>query len=138
MSLSLPARKLVIFLLISAAILIAGGIILCFTLKDLSTADILPIILGVLLSSLVNILKVFMLEHQVKNVSKMDDPNKAKLSSYGNGILRFLLTGGGLVAAYFIHFVNLYAAIAGTLAWNLSVYALKFARIGEEDSTGTL
>ena|GEM_PF-5982006 len=141
MKLSLYARKMLLYIIICTVIFIIGAVILCVAVEALSnygdtaaltTADILPAILGILLSAIIGVIKTLLLENQVSKLSIMDDPNKAKLYASGQAVFRFLLTGGGLIAAHFIPFTHLYAAFAGAFIWNIAAYALKFVKIDEE------
>lgn len=133
MKLSTVARKMLFGIVVTTAVLIAGGVVFCFALSSLSTEDILPVTLGILLSSLINVVRVFLLDRQVRIISEMEDTGRVKAYASGQALLRFFLTGAGLVAAHFIPFTNLIAAIAGAFTWNIAAFALRYMKLEDDE-----
>lgn len=130
MKLSVLAQKMIKYIAIITAVLVVGGVILCLAVPSLSGDEMSPAVLalqvalGIIFSSLINVLKVYLLDRQVAKLSTMDDPKRGQYYASGQALLRFFITGAGLLAAHFIPFTNLFGAVVGAFTWNIAIYAM--------------
>ena len=103
---------------LSLAIIVGGAI---FS----PSSEVLPFILGVLLTMGVNLLRVKMLDHSVNTALGLEVGSAANYLQL-QYLLRFVLTGAVLILAALSPYVNLWGAALGILTWPLATYALRF------------
>ena len=134
MNLSLPSKKMVVVIGISALVIIAGGAAIYRSVEAIYFA------LGVILTSALNVFKVFLLERTVKKVVDIEEPETGKNYVRLQYLLRYFLTGAvllavGLVTAY-VHppFINIWGAIAGIFTLQIAVIVVRSMKL-EEDNT---
>lgn len=129
MNMSKPAEKMIIVIIVLAVALTAVGVVLCLTLDYFSSDDALPYALGLLLTSALNVLKVFIIEKQSQRIMKMENPKTGKHYVTFQYFIRYILTGLVLVAAALIPFIGLWGAIIGVLTMQIAAFSIKFMRL---------
>jgi len=107
-------------------VIIAGGAVFYRSLEALNFA------LGVLLSSALNVLKVYLLERTVSKTLDMTDPVMGKNYIRFQYLLRFFLAAAVLVAAALIPFISLWGAIIGIFTLQISVMIVRSMKLSEE------
>lgn len=133
MSLSLPAKKMLIIIAISAGIMIVGGILICIFVPTIPSGEALPVTLGIVLSTALNAVKVLLLERTVRRVMELETPKESKGYISAQYIIRYLLTGVILVVAAVTPFINLWGAIAGIFTMQAAVFFMRFTKLNEDD-----
>jgi len=125
MNLSHPSKRMILVIGVSVLVLIAAGTIFYRSLEALYFA------FGVILTSSLNVLKVFMLERTVRKVVDMDQPDTGKNYVRLQYLLRYLLTGlvllaAGLISMY-VHppFINIWGAVAGVFTLQIAVISVR-------------
>lgn len=132
MNLSLPSRKMILMIGISALVIIAGGAALYRSLEALYFA------VGVTLTSSLNVLKVVMLERTVKKVVDMEEQDAGKNYIRLQYLFRYFLTGivllaAGLVSVYVKPpFINVWGAVAGIFTLQISVIIVRSMKLDED------
>ena len=129
--LSLPTKRIMFVIGISALVIILGGVILCLVLEALPSAEALPFVLGVLLMSALNILKIQMLERTVKRTIEMEDANIGKNYVRLQYLLRYFLTGAILVVAALTPFINIWGAILGVFTLQIALFSVRFMKFDD-------
>lgn len=130
-NLSLPSRKMITVIGISVLVLIAAGAAIYRSLEALYFA------LGVILTSALNVLKVFMLERTVKKAVDMEEAVAGKNYVRLQYLLRYFLTGivllaAGLVSVYVKPpFINIWGAVAGVFTLQVAVIAVRSMKLDE-------
>ena len=142
--LSLAARKMILVIIASALLIIVCGAVYYFFIWNMpadtgaggTTAlqNVLYFTIGVCLSSVLNIFKVYLLERNVKRILNMDDAGAGKSYISIQYLARYVLTGAVLVAAALIPFINIWGAIIGVLTMQVAVIAIRFMKIDEEEA----
>jgi len=132
MKLSLPSKRMIQMIALSAVIIMAGGVILCLALNALPSSEALPFALGVFLVSALNVLKVYMLERTVQKTLDMDDVNTGKNYVRIQYLLRYFLTGLILVVAALTPFINIWGAIIGIFTLQISVMIVRAMKFEED------
>jgi len=116
---------------ISVLVLIAAGVAIYRSLEALYFA------LGVVLTSALNVLKVFMLERTVKKAVDMEEAVAGKNYVRLQYLLRYFLTGivllaAGLVSVYVKPpFINIWGAVAGVFTLQVAVIAVRSMKLDE-------
>jgi len=134
MNLSLPSKKMIMVIGISAVVIIAAGIAFFRSLQALFFA------FGVILTSSLNVLKVVMLERTVNKISDMDEADAGKNYVRLQYLARYFLTavvllGVGLITMYVDPpFINIWGAVAGVFTLQIAVFSVKFMKLEEKDS----
>lgn len=129
MNMSIPAKKMIFIIIVLAVVLIVVGVVLCLTLDFFSPDDAFPYALGLLLTSALNVFKVFVIEKQSQRIMKMDDPKTGKHFVTFQYFIRYILTGLVLVAAALIPFIGLWGAIIGILTMQIAAFSIKFMKL---------
>ena len=129
MSISAPAKKMIIIIAIATAAIMAVGAALYLALGSLPSGEALPFAIGVLLTSSLNALKVYLLDRTVKRALDMEDAKSGKSYMTFQYMLRYLLTGAVLVVAALTPFINLIGAIVGIFTMQIGAYSVKFMKI---------
>ena len=125
MNLSQPSRRMIFVIGISVLILSVAGAFVYRSLEALYFA------FGVILTSSLNVLKVFLLERTVKKVVDMDEPDAGKNYVRLQYLLRYFLTGivlltAGLVSMYVQPpFINIWGAVAGVFTLQIAVISVR-------------
>ena len=134
MNLSLPSKKMILVIGISALVIIAGGAAIYRSIEAIYFA------LGTILTSALNVLKVIMLERTVKKVVNIEEPETGKNYVRLQYLLRYFLTGivllaVGLVTAYVEPpFINIWGAIAGIFTLQISVIIVRSMKLDEPNT----
>ncbi|MCL2227100.1 MAG: hypothetical protein FWB97_05670 [Oscillospiraceae bacterium] len=134
MKLSRTAKNMVTMIGLVALVFIVGGIIFHRSIHALYFA------IGVILTSSLNVGKVYMLERTVSKTLDMEDPNSGKNYVKLQYLLRYAITGVvllgvGLVTVYVDPpFVNIWGAVAGIFTLQISVIIVRHR--GLDDETG--
>jgi len=129
MKLSVPSKKMILVICISALILMAGGAVLCLAVGSLPSREALPFALGVLLTSALNVLKVYMLERTVQKAVGKADAASGKNFVRFQYLIRYFLTGLVLVAAALIPFINIWGAIIGVFTLQISIVVVRSMKL---------
>ena len=133
MNLSLLSKKMILFIGIAALFIIAGGAAIYRSL------DALYFAFGVILTSSLNIFKVFLLERAVKKTTSLEIPDAGKNYIRIQYLLRYLLTGIVLLAAGLIStyvdppFINVWGAAAGIFTMQISLIIVRSMKLNEVD-----
>ena len=125
MKLSPLGKRMVMMIGAAALVMILGGIVFFRSIEALYFA------FGVILTSALNVLKVFMLERTVGKTLEMDKESRGETYLRLQGVFRFFLTavvllGVGLVQIY-AHppFINVFGVIFGLFTLQISVFACR-------------
>jgi len=134
MKISNIAKRMLFTVCISFFILIAGSVIYYRSLT------FLPFAYGAFLGTVLNIIKILMLENTVKKAVSMDS---VKAGNYARvqHLLKFLLTGAVLLIAAVVPFINIWGAAFSVLAYQIAVYSLKYFKepdMNKQDKTGKI
>jgi len=132
MKLSLASKKMILVIIMAAFVLMAVGSAVFFFVAPLPSIDALYFSFGVILTSALNIGKVFLLERAVKKTIELDDPNHGKNYIRLQYLLRYFLTALVLVAAGLAPFISIWGALAGVFTLQISVIAVRSMKLEEE------
>jgi len=125
MNLSMPSRRIILVIGISALVLIAVGAVIYRSLEALYFA------VGVILTSSLNVFKVMLLERTVKKAVDMEQPDTGNNYVRLQYLLRYFLTGlvllaAGLVSVYVEPpFINIWGAVAGLFTLQIAVISVR-------------
>lgn len=121
MKLSATAKKMVLAICVSLALIIAAGAVYY------RSPEALPFALGALLGGGLNVAKLVMLERCVDRAISME---KERAGNYIRiqHLIRLLLTGAVLIIAVFVPFLSLWGCAAGVLTMQVAAFAAKFAK----------
>ena len=131
MKLSVPSKRMILFIGVSALVMIAGGALFYRSLKGIDFA------LGVILSSLLNVFKVFLLERTVKKTLDIENPASGKAYIQLQYILRFILSAAVLVAAALIPFIDVMGAVFGIFTLQIAVLIVRSMKLPVEPAVST-
>jgi len=129
MELSKTAKWMIFFVGASALVFIIIGAAVY------RSVDALYFAIGVVLTSSLNVAKVWLLERTVQKTLEMDDPTAGKNYVRFNFLLRYVLTGLVLAAAGMISvyveppFINIWGAIAGIFTLQISVIIVRHRKL---------
>ena len=135
MKVSTVVKKMVIIMLVAAAVFIFIAVLISFFHPIIEP---LPFSIGVLLSTLLNIVKVVWLEQAVEKAADMEDEKAAGNYIRAQYLLRFVLTAVVLVAAALIsqgHNV-VWGAVVGLFTFHPAKYSLGAIAKAEYDDKG--
>ena len=131
MKLSLPSKRMIQVVLITALAMMAGGAVFYRSLEAF------PFALGVLLTSALNAGKILMLERTVKRAIDMEDPKSGKNYVRIQFLLRYFLTAAILVAAGLTPFISVWGALFGIFTLQISVIIVRVMKLdGNAGGTG--
>jgi len=132
MKLSKTANRMVLMIGVAAlALIIIGAAIY-------RSIDALYFAIGVILSSSLNVGKVFLLERTVQKTLEMDNPTTGKNYVRFQFFLRYvctglILAGAGLISTYVDPpFINIWGAIAGIFTLQISVIIVRHSKLEDE------
>jgi len=131
MKLSPLTRRMILMIGIAALVMITGGAIFFRSIEALYFA------FGVILTSGLNVLKVYMLERTVARTLEMDQESKGENYVKLQNLLRFgitavVLLGVGLVQIYaYPPFINIFGAIFGLFTLQISVLTCRKTNLEE-------
>jgi hypothetical protein len=132
MNLTLPAKKIVLFIGIVVIVIIAAGAAIYRSHEAFYFA------FGVILTSLLNVFKILMLDHAVRKAIDLNEPNIGKNYLRLQYLIRYLLTGMVLLAAGLISvyvdppFINIWGAVAGIFTLQISVIIVRSMNLDEK------
>ena len=121
METSVIVRKMSIVMLIAALVIIVAGAAASIYFPELRP---ISFALGVLLSTGLNIIKVFWLDRAVKTATAMEDQKTAANYIRLQYLLRFLFTALVLLIAVFVPFIELLGAVIGIFTFHVAKYAI--------------
>ena len=122
---TIPGRRMMQVICISACVMIVGGIIFYRSLEAVYFA------IGVILTSSLNIWKVNLLEKTVAKTLDMDDADAGKNYVRFQYLLRYFLTGAVLLAAGLISmyvqppFISIWGTVFGIFTLQIAVIATR-------------
>ena len=125
-------KNMVFFICIAALAFIVGGVMFYRSIHALYFA------IGVILTSSLNIGKVFLLQRTVQKTLEKDDINSGKNYVRLQFLLRYALTTVVLLAAGLISvyveppFINIWGAIAGVFTLQISVLIVRHRKLDDE------
>lgn len=131
MRLSKASEKMVVWIIIIALVFIAGGAAYFRSIEALYFA------IGVILTSSLNVGRIFLLDRTVKKTLEMDDPSTGKMFVRLQFLLRYLLTGLVLMAAGLISvyveppFINIWGAVAGIFTMQIAVIIVRHRKLDD-------
>ena len=131
MKLSRTTRNMIFFICIAALAFIVGGVIFYRSIHALYFA------IGVILTSSLNIGKVFLLQRTVQKTLEKDDIKSGKNYVRVQFLLRYALTTVVLLAAGLISvyveppFINIWGAIAGIFTLQISVLIVRNRKLDD-------
>ena len=132
MKLSPASKCLIKFICIAALAFMVIGCVVFRSIESLYFA------IGVVLTSLLNVLKVFLLERTVQKTLEKEDPTFGRTYVLLQYLLRYVLTavvllGAGAISLYADPpFINIWGAIAGAFTLQISVMIVKYRKFDEE------
>ena len=128
MKLSLPAKKMILVICVSALIVMLGGAVYYRSLEALN------FLLGAFMTSALNVFKVYLLERNVQKILYMTDAQASKGYFTAQYLIRYVLTGAVLVAAALIPFVNLWGALIGAFTMQAATIAIRFMKVDNDEA----
>lgn len=128
MKLSYLAKRMIISIIIIAVISVFVSLIYY------RSSAFIPFMLGAILGSAVSIWKVILLEQAVDKALTMDS-SKAKNYVSLQHILRLFLSGAALLLGALVPQISLWGVATGILAYQLSIYTVKFAAKDDKKQT---
>lgn len=135
--LSLAAKKMIMVICVVAVLIMIGGAVYFVVFTEDAINDkllkTLAFALGALLTSALNVLKVFLLERNVQRILDMTDPTSTKGFVTVQYMIRYVLTGVVLVVAALTPFINLWSAILGVLSMQIAAFALRFMKVDNDE-----
>ena len=121
MSISPAVKKMIIIMLGTALLMIIAGVIASFYIEVLQAV---PFVLGVFISTSLNIIKVIWLERAVIAAVKLDDKKSASNLVRLHYVLRLLFTALVLIGGAFLPFIDLWGLLIGLFTYHPAKYAL--------------
>ena len=118
MNLSDTSKRMVLVMSVLTAVIIGIGAVYYRSLS------VFPFGIGVVLGAAVNSVKIIMLERAVQRVVIMDEKNAGNYMR-NQYLIRFALTGLGLVLAVKAPFINLWGMVAGILTMQIATLYIK-------------
>jgi len=123
---------MIIVIAISALVIMAGGTAIY------RSFEALPFILGALMTSSLNIGKVFLLERTVRKTLDIENPESGKNYVRLQYLVRYFLTGAillgaGLMATFTPHISVIWGAVAGIFTLQISVIIVRSLKYEDED-----
>lgn len=119
MKISELAKRMISTVLIIGLICILGSVIYYRSL------GFLPFFFGVILGSIISIIKVFLLERAVDNALSMEQ-NKAMAYVSIQQLLRLVISGVPLFIGAVVPQISLWGVFAGIMAFQIAIYNIKF------------
>jgi len=131
-NLSAPSQAIIKWIIISAGIIIAIGIIVY------RSFEALPFALSVAIISALNVGKIWMLERAVNKITDMDDPDTGKNYVKFQYLIRYFGTAIVLLAIGFLYLYTpvpisvVWGAIAGIFTMQLAIIRIRFIKFEED------
>jgi hypothetical protein len=113
-----------------AAILVIAFTFLLGSLLYYRSLDFIPYMIGLVLGSVVSVVKVMLVERAVEKALRMD---QQRVGGYVGGqyLLRMLLTAVVLIIGALVSWISLWGVAAGVIAFQLGIYLVQLRnRIG--------
>ena len=132
MKISRLGKRMVFFVGVSAFVFILAGVAIYRSI------DALYFAFGVILTSSLNVLKVYMLERTARKTLDIEDQKEGKNFVRFQYLIRYFLTaavllGVGLVTLYADPpFINIFGAVAGIFTLQVSVIIVRSMKIEDE------
>ena len=114
-----------------ALVIIAGGAVFFQSIEALYFA------IGVILTSSLNVLKIYMLERTVNRTLDMDNPESGKNFVRLHYLVRYFLTGAVLLGAGLVWiyvdppFINIWGAVLGVFTLQIAVIVVRHRKLDE-------
>lgn len=113
-----------------AAILVIAFTFLLGSLLYYRSLDFIPYMIGLVLGSVVSVVKVMLVERAVEKALGMD-PQRVGGYVGGQYLLRMLLTAVVLIIGALVSWISLWGVAAGVIAFQLGIYLVQLRnRIG--------
>jgi len=125
MKLSLATKRMIQGICIAAFVIIAGGAVFY------RSFEAFPFALGVILTSALNVMKLLMLERNIKKTMDMSDPSRGKNYVRIQFLLRYFLTAAILVIAGLTPFISIWGALFGIFTLQISVVVVRATKLDE-------
>jgi len=131
MNLSLASRKMIMVICIATLVIVAAGAAIYRSLEALYFA------FGAILTSGLNVFKVYLLERTVKKAIDMEQPDSGKNYVRFQYLVRYFLTAlvllaVGLVTLYVKPpFINIWGAVAGVFTLQIAVISVRSMKLKE-------
>jgi multisubunit Na+/H+ antiporter MnhE subunit len=87
----------------------------------------LPFIFGVLIGTIVSVIKVMLLSKTVDKALSMEEKAASRYVNQQH-FLRLLLTAAALLLGALVSVINLWGVVAGVFAFQISVYVMKIIK----------
>lgn len=107
-----------------AAILVIAFTFLLGSLLYYRSLDFIPYMIGLVLGSVVSVVKVMLVERAVEKALRMD---QQRVGGYVGGqyLLRMLLTAVVLIIGALVSWISLWGVAAGVIAFQLGIYLVQ-------------
>jgi len=137
MTLSRTTVRIISTISVSALAIIVAGFVVCLALDSRTLLEALFFSVGVVLTSALNVWKIYLLERTVTKTLNMDDPDTGKNYVRLQYLLRYILTGAvllaaGLISYYTPHVSIAVGAIIGLFTMQISVIIVRHMKIDDE------
>ena len=132
MELAPTSKKIVVMVCVLAGIMMLAGVVIYRSI------DAAYFAIGVILTSSLNVGKIFLLDRTVKKALEMTDPNYGKNYVRLQYLLRYFLTGAVLLGAGLVSmyveppFINLWGAVAGLFTYQIAVVIVRHSKLDDE------
>jgi hypothetical protein len=136
MRLSIAARKMILVIIITSLIFIAGGAAFYRSPEAVAFAAAAALMAGL------NVIKVYMIERTVHKSIDMDDANEGKNYVRLQYLVRFAITGVILAAAALFTgrtglYGSVWGAVAGVFTFQIAAFCLRFFNLEEDEKEGS-
>jgi len=131
MKVSKTTKNIMLMVCVVALVIIAGGAVFFQSIEALYFA------IGVVLTSSLNVLKIYMLERTVNKTLDMDNPESGKNFVRLNYLVRYFLTGAVLLGAGLVWvyvdppFINIWGAVIGVFTLQIAVIVVRHRKLDE-------
>ena len=125
-------KRMVFFVGVSALVFILAGVVYYRSIDALFFA------FGVILTSALNVLKVYMLENTARKTLDIEDQKEGKNFVRFQYLIRYFLTAAVLLGVGLIHmyadppFINIWGAVFGIFTLQISVIIVRSMKIADE------
>jgi len=128
---SKTTKNIMLMICVVALVIIAGGAVFFQSIEALYFA------IGVILTSSLNVLKIYMLERTVNRTLDMDNPESGKNFVRLHYLVRYFLTGAVLLGAGLVWiyvdppFINIWGAVLGVFTLQIAVIVVRHRKLDE-------
>ena len=116
------SSKAIMIMLVVALVMMIGGVIF-----HRSIDQIIPFVLGVLLTTALNVVKLLMIERTAERIVALGEgEGKAKAIAGFQYLIRYFLTFAVFLVAAFVPFIDIFGAVFGIFTLTIAMYILRF------------